>query len=148
MDVCALCHGGVGQELSPAFSFVPGETLDEHLVLPNFEPSAQIDVHGSQIELLKRSRCYQRSEMTCLTCHDVHVTQRDAASFSSRCLGCHQIESCGLYKKLGQQIASNCVDCHMPKQQTELIVSSANGKSVKPEVRNHWIKIYPVALKP
>jgi hypothetical protein len=36
----------------------------------------------------------------------------------------------------------------MPKQQTELIVSSANGKSVRPEVRNHWIKIYPVANKP
>ena len=148
MDVCALCHGGVGEALAPAFSFVPGQPLAKYLVLPQFEPNAHIDVHGSQIELLKRSRCYQKSEMTCNTCHDVHVAQRDAASFSGRCLGCHQVESCGLYKKLGRQIANNCVDCHMPKQQTELIVSSANGKSVRPEVRNHWIKIYPVALKP
>ena len=148
MDVCALCHGGVGEELAPAFSFVPGEPLAKDLALPQFEPNAHIDVHGSQIELLKRSRCYQKSDMTCNTCHDVHVTQRDAASFSGRCLACHQVQSCGLYPKLGQQIASNCVDCHMPKQQTELIVSSANGKSVRPEVRNHWIKIYPVANKP
>jgi hypothetical protein len=30
----------------------------------------------------------------------------------------------------------------MPKQKSDLIVSSANGKSVRPEVRNHWIKVY------
>lgn len=147
MDVCALCHGGVGEESGPAFSFIPGELLANYLTLPQFEPSAHIDVHGSQIELLKRSLCYQRSDMTCNTCHDVHVEQRDAASFSARCLSCHEVQNCGLYLKLGRQIASNCVDCHMPKQQTALIVSSANGKSVQPEVRNHWIKVYPAALK-
>lgn len=148
MDVCALCHGGVGEGLAPAFSFVPGQPLARYLVLPQFEPTAHIDVHGSQIELLKRSLCYQKSDMTCNTCHDVHLAQRDAASFSNRCLGCHQVQSCGLYPKLGQQIAADCVDCHMPRQKTALIVSSANGKSVQPEVRNHWIKIYPAALKP
>jgi hypothetical protein len=31
----------------------------------------------------------------------------------------------------------------MPNQQTNLIVSDSNGKKVKPQVRNHWIKIYP-----
>ena len=148
MDVCALCHGGVGEELTSAFSFVPGQPLAKYLLLPQFEPNAHIDVHGSQIELLKRSLCYQKSDMTCNTCHDVHLAQRDAASFSNRCLGCHQVQSCGLYPKLGQQIAANCVDCHMPRQKTALIVSSANGKSVQPEVRNHWIKVYPAALKP
>ncbi len=30
----------------------------------------------------------------------------------------------------------------MPKQETDLIVFDFAGKRVKPEVRNHWIKVY------
>jgi hypothetical protein len=30
----------------------------------------------------------------------------------------------------------------MPKQETNLIVFDALGKRKKPEVRNHWIKVY------
>jgi hypothetical protein len=144
MDVCALCHAGMGEPArAPAFSFVVGERLEDYLTLLPASPDAKIDVHGSQVELLKRSRCYQSSKtMTCSTCHDVHAPQRDAASFSARCLSCHKVENCGVYPKMGRQIADNCVDCHMPKQQTELIVSDSNGRKVKPQVRNHQIRIY------
>jgi hypothetical protein len=36
----------------------------------------------------------------------------------------------------------------MPKQQTSLIVFNWNGRKVSPEVRNHWIKIYPEVRLP
>jgi hypothetical protein len=139
MDLCAWCHAGHGVPLLPTFSYVPGNPLDKYLELPQLDPDAPIDVHGSQVELLKKSRCFQSSTMTCLTCHDVHGTQKDLAEFSEHCLRCHKVES---HPKMGHQIADNCIDCHMPKQQTNLIVFNWNGRKVSPEVRNHWIRIY------
>ena len=145
VDLCALCHAGIGELTVKPFTYIPGEPLDKYLALPQQDPNANIDVHGSQVELLKRSRCYQLSTataMTCPTCHNVHLPQHDLAAFSERCLSCHKVESCGVFVKLGHEIASNCIDCHMPRQQTNLIVSDANGRKVKPKVRNHWIRIY------
>jgi Cytochrome c554 and c-prime len=140
MDLCAWCHAGHGATLLPAFSYIPGESLDKYVELPQPDPDAAIDVHGSQVELLKKSRCFQSSTMTCLTCHDVHTTQKDLAAFSANCLHCHKVES---HPRITQQVANNCIDCHMRKQNTNLIVFNWNGRKVSPEVRNHWIKIYP-----
>jgi len=146
IEVCALCHAGIGvRPLAPAFSYVPGRPLKDHMELQRPDPEGRIDVHGNQVALLERSRCFQSSQMTCATCHNVHVVQRDAAAFSKQCLGCHKPESCGMHVKLGASIVNNCVDCHMPKQQSNAIVSSANGRTVQPLVRTHWIKVYGTA---
>ena len=40
------------------------------------------------------------------------------------------------------QADSNCIDCHMPKQDTNLIVFDWKGNKRKPQVRNHWIRVY------
>lgn len=141
MDLCAWCHAGAGSPLQPSFSYVPGEALDKYLRLPQPDPSAPVDVHGSQVEMLERSRCFQQSAMTCLTCHDVHAAQHDLADFSQRCLSCHKPEST-MFPKQGHQAASNCINCHMPLQETNLIVFDQNGRKSKPKVRNHWINIY------
>ena len=82
--------------------------------------------------------------MTCSTCHNVHLAQHDLAAFSELCLSCHKVESCGIFPKRGRELASNCIDCHMPRQETNLIVFNSNGRKMRPEVRNHWIKVYPV----
>jgi hypothetical protein len=144
MDVCALCHGGSGESIRPALSFMPGDTLDQFLILPSTPPNTRADVHAIQIQLLQKSRCFQSSaSMSCNTCHDVHQPQRDADAFVSRCLTCHQVASCRQFPKLGHAIDGKCVDCHMPLQQTEKIISSLNGRKVQPMVRNHQIAIYP-----
>ena len=145
MDVCALCHAGIGTPLSPPLSFVPGEELDRNLAFPALDPKAHIDVHGSQVQLLKRSRCYREStSMTCATCHDVHIPQRDPAAFSANCLACHKVESCGSFAKLGHRIDRECISCHMPLQETaQIVISGLNGRSLQPKVRNHQIAIYP-----
>lgn len=144
MDVCALCHAGIGELIAPPFSYLPGNSLEKYLRLPRLDPSANIDVHGSQVELLKKSRCYQSSaSMTCSTCHNVHTPQHDLAALSERCLACHKVEDRGVHLKLGRDVARNCIDCHMPNQQTNLIVADSNGRKVKPQVRTHWIKVYP-----
>jgi hypothetical protein len=147
VDVCAECHGGLGEERGAAFSFVPGRVLADYLTLVVPGPDAKLDVHGNQVALLERSRCYRSSpDMSCITCHDVHAPERPAAEYSDRCLGCHKPESCGLYPKLGADIAKNCVDCHMQVQESDVIVSAVGGKQVKMRIRNHWIKVYPAAV--
>jgi hypothetical protein len=80
--------------------------------------------------------------MICSTCHNEHAPERAAVSYSNRCLTCHEPAKCGMYSKLGLQIASNCIHCHMPVQQSKVIVSDVNGTDVKANVRNHWIKVY------
>jgi hypothetical protein len=142
MDLCGWCHGGHGSEIQPWFSYIPGEPLEKYIELPQPKSGTEIDVHGSQLELLGKSRCYESSQMTCLTCHNVHKDQHDLKAFSQTCLGCHKLQACGQFAARGSAIADNCIDCHMPKQETNLIVFDTNGKSAKPQVRNHRIAIY------
>jgi Cytochrome c554 and c-prime len=146
IDLCAWCHAGHGVALARSFSYLPGEPLDKYIELPQPEPKAEVDVHGSQVELLEKSRCFQSSAMTCLTCHDVHTAQHDPSAFSQRCLNCHK-PGTAMFPKLGHQVASNCIDCHMPRQETNLIVFDSNGKKARPQVRSHWIKIYPATTR-
>lgn len=145
IDLCAWCHAGAGESILPAFSYLAGQPLTKYVDLPPALPGAQVDVHGSQVQLMEKSRCFQSSTMTCTTCHDVHATQRDLAAFSKRCLNCHSPASCGRFSTLGDSIAQNCIDCHMPRQETNLILFDWKRAKVRPRMRNHWIKIYTEA---
>ena len=147
MDLCAWCHAGAGFPLLPPFSYTPGDSLDKYIDLPPPDPDAPPDVHGNQVGMLKQSRCFRSSNMTCLTCHDVHFTQHNLAEFSQRCLGCHKPDS-ATFSKASHPVSDNCIDCHMPRQETNLIVFDSNGRKMKPQVRNHWIKIYSAMKAP
>lgn len=142
-EVCSQCHGGQGvRELAPAFSYIPGQPLENYVDLGPID-SGDIDVHGKQVVLLKKSRCFQASaNMSCATCHDVHQPERDLAAFSERCLRCHKIEACGVFARLGHEIAGNCIDCHMPNQESKVVFLDVNGKKLNPRFRTHWIKVY------
>jgi hypothetical protein len=142
IDICAQCHGGIGEAIAPAFSYVPGKQLENYVLLPRPHAEERVDVHGNQVALMQRSRCYQDSQMTCTTCHDVHAPERAAASYSERCLQCHQDRDCGEFVKVGAKIRENCIDCHMPLQDSTVIVSDLNRQQVKARIRNHWIKVY------
>src|SRR5882724_9184605 len=145
IDLCALCHSG-GSPLPnvPSLSYKPGDVLAKFLDIPIPAANAHVDVHGGTVHLLEKSRCFQSSEtMTCTTCHNVHTAQRDLAAFASNCLTCHKVEKCGVFPKLGHEIDTKCVICHMPLQQTDQIISSVTGRQLQPKVRNHQIGIYP-----
>lgn len=144
IEICALCHDGIGTSLTPPLSFVPGDNLAKHLVFESTKPEAHIDAHSGQVQLLARSKCYQSSPaMTCATCHDVHQPQRDFAALAARCLTCHQVNQCRKFPALGHRIDQQCITCHMPAEVTEQIISSANGRSMQPKVRSHRIAVYP-----
>jgi hypothetical protein len=142
IDICGLCHSGNGTPIQPALSFLPGDALDDYIDIPYSSPEDAVDVHGNQVQLLGRSKCFQSTTMTCTTCHDVHKPQNDAAAFSPRCLSCHQPSQCGEYAKMGDQMIRNCIDCHMPLQDSRVLFSNTGGKKLTPKVRNHRIAIY------
>jgi hypothetical protein len=143
MEACGQCHAGLGSLRVPAFSYVAGKRLDDYLYLGEQPTAATVDVHGNQVALLVRSRCYQASQMTCLTCHDVHREQRNVTELSARCVTCHQEQKCGLFPKYGHALAGRCVDCHMPVRESSLIVSALEGKQERARIRSHWIRVYP-----
>jgi len=143
MDICGLCHSGNGTPIAPALSFLPGDALDDFNDIPYASEDEAVDVHGSQVQLLSKSKCFRATKtLTCSTCHDVHAAQRDAAAFSPRCLTCHLVKQCGEFAKLGAEKIQNCIDCHMPLQESRALFSHTNGKTVRPKVRNHRIAIY------
>jgi hypothetical protein len=80
--------------------------------------------------------------MSCSTCHDVHTTGQSLESYSQKCLTCHNWQSCGMSGKMGQQIMKECINCHMPIEETNVIVSQTAGQVVHAKMRNHWIKVY------
>ena len=149
LDICALCHEGAGESLQPPLSFRPGDDLSQFIAFAKIAPHARVDVHAAQVQLLKMSRCFRSSTtLTCTTCHDVHIQQRDTAPFSAKCLGCHKVENCGEFVAKGHAIDNRCIDCHMPLQETGKIVSRVDGLTVRPKVRNHHIAVYPDAALP
>ena len=147
LALCSLCHGGVGVGKTPVFSYKVGDALAEHLQLESPKPEEPLDVHGNQVELLERSKCFKSSDMTCSTCHDVHLPQRSVVDFSARCLTCHKVESCGLFPRRGRTLTGKCVDCHLPNQTSNVIFSTHAGTRIRPKVRNHWIKVYSASSR-
>ena len=149
IEVCAQCHGGAGEPIAPAFSFRPGEALSEYVRLQQPNATDRLDVHGNQVLLLARSRCFQSSpELSCSNCHEVHARERPAADYSARCLECHRADQCGMIQKLGKEIASNCIDCHMPVEPSNLLVLDADDSRLRANVRNHWIRVYQKTSPP
>jgi hypothetical protein len=145
MDLCSLCHAGLGQSLLPALSYQPGDVLAQSLTIANPPPGEPIDVHGNQVSALQRSKCYSSGRLTCSTCHNVHERQENADSYSVHCLECHAAASCPRFQRMGQAIRTRCVECHMPEGKSETLHSSTEGHFLQAELRNHFIAVYPDA---
>ena len=148
LDACALCHAGTAALRTLPFAYVPGQPLEQRSDLWTTPDTGEIDVHGNQVALLERSRCFRSSQMTCATCHDVHGEQRDVVALSGRYLTCHTMQSCGLFPSHGQELVGRCVDCHMPALTSTVLISNYLGRPVRVQVRTHWIKVYPQLQAP
>lgn len=145
LDGCALCHGGAVELTTQPFTHVPGTPVEKQvsLELRGSAPTTTVDVHGDQVGLLARSQCFQRSEMTCSTCHDVHRQQRDPVELSGRCMACHTVQRCALFPREGRALAGKCVSCHMPVLPSQSVIANHLGRQLRQPVRSHWIKAYP-----
>lgn len=144
--ICAQCHSG-GTPLKPAFSYQPGEPLQEYLRLDlSAATPHNADPHSAnQLARLMQSRCFQRSEdLSCATCHNPHQHERGRlALFAERCAACHEPSHCGEVARTGPSLESRCVECHMPSTRDRDIEIAAGGTTVSPLLRDHYIKVWP-----
>jgi nitrate/TMAO reductase-like tetraheme cytochrome c subunit len=149
-DLCALCHSGFRDVQQSLFAFQPGDDLN-NFYIPDFGrvDTANMDVHGNQTQLMMASKCFQASkELTCNSCHNVHVKERDdLAVFSQRCMNCHQQVKhsfTGEDAVLDNAVQTNCIDCHMPlKPSTAITMLTNQQKSAVPDyIRTHLVTIY------
>jgi hypothetical protein len=154
LDLCILCHGGRLQKVKPSFSFKAGDKISDYFKIDTagkYVPS--IDVHGNQFGLLASSKCFIRSQLTCLSCHNPHDKERqNIALFSQRCMNCHSEAHdnfCKVNVDKSIDIKTNCIDCHMPKERSMAIAVLLQGDEVPTAalLRSHFISIYPDETK-
>ena len=153
LDLCAMCHSGNDQEAQrPLFDFVPGDTL-AHFYYPSFGTSGgEPDVHGQQLQLLRLSKCFAGSDMTCSTCHSTHAGQETSTAYITKCLNCHQGSShaTDVIKENEQRkrdfnlTSTTCIDCHMPLLTSKTIIlnNGAGSKTIPYLLRTHKIAVY------
>jgi hypothetical protein len=156
IDACALCHSGTDKnKLKSRFQFKPGERLTDYFTeTPRSQDTINYDVHGNQFGLLSRSKCFQKSQtMDCITCHNPHQeAPQSYASYSKICMSCHQgiQHNETTVKTISKsRLANNCVECHMPKQDSKAIrfQQSNSAAATSYSLRTHKIAIYPAAKK-
>jgi tetratricopeptide (TPR) repeat protein len=167
LDVCQRCHIQGNAVLNDERSFMdfrPGMHLSDvmNVYMPVYSGDDGSHIMASHVERMKLSRCFTVSisradsinkisksltpyenAMTCVTCHDPHVSVRstDPAVFNSKCKSCHSenhdnlpgVVTCTESMKERLSVNDNCVSCHMPR----------NGTIDIPHVTttDHWIRI-------
>lgn len=146
VDMCGLCHSGTQVQANGSkFGFEPGDTL---LSIPQYNTynGGELDVHGNQMQLLKESPCFIIGKADCISCHDIHEKQpASLAIYANKCMSCHQADSHPkLPGKEGALLKQNCIDCHMPQQNSTAIgFQKSNSKEKIPyQVRTHRIAVY------
>ncbi len=149
-EVCGQCHGVALSDarrwLAEGPSFRPGERLENHrfMILPahngshpriqrllaqepmaleaRFWSDGQVRVSGREFSGMVESPCFQRGELSCLSCHSMHESDPNDQLAAGRdgneaCLQCHE----GFREKLEEHThhsaassGSQCYNCHMP----------------------------------
>jgi len=147
LDVCAVCHSGRLEEKKPPFQFVAGDSLSSYFEATDAaKKTGVMDVHGNQLGILSASKCFRLSKtMTCITCHNPHKNERgNTAVFSQRCMSCHQEQHKTIEGLSNETLVNNCIDCHMPLQESTSISFFLQGKEqpVNALMRTHFIKVY------
>ncbi|CAN5175341.1 hypothetical protein BH09BAC1_BH09BAC1_28830 [soil metagenome] len=129
MSLCQRCHlQGIAvlQEGKDWDDFKPGQHLHDvmNVYLPRYEGGENDFIMASQADRLRKSPCFISTEMSCITCHNPHVSVRagQKEQFNTKCNNCHANISQALSHKLCsapeadlKAANNNCVSCHMPR---------------------------------
>lgn len=129
LDVCMQCHleptsrplpNVVARFEHEPFTYRPGERLTDYFLFFDRAPASSGDdnfeiAHAAY--RLRKSKCFQASQMTCTTCHNPHEAPRGqeaATRYNATCRKCHAAEHAA-----GVPRGGDCTSCHMPRRRTE-----------------------------
>ena len=137
-NICMACHQtGDVRVLKPGKTYGdirPGQPLDNTLSILIVPPTAGSPPDADHVEhyySMTLSKCYRASnqKLSCITCQNPHVqpsAEEAPAYFRAKCLACHTNQSCKLPlpARMSKQPANDCVGCHMPKRDIQVISHS------------------------
>lgn len=129
LDVCMQCHLETSSRPLPnvvarfehgPFDYRPGQPLTSYFLFFDRAPASSADdrfeiAHAAY--RLRKSKCFQASQMTCTTCHNPHDIPRGqeaVARYSAACRKCHEAAH-----PAGLPGGGDCASCHMPRRRTE-----------------------------
>ena len=139
LDVCMQCHleptsrplpFQIRRYEHPAFSYRPGQPLGEAFIYFDHASTGsrerdyedKFEIAGAAYRL-RKSACFQKSQMTCVTCHNPHDIPRGEKAMQHQvavCRSCHDAAHArGVPRVAFAGPRSTCVDCHMPKRRAE-----------------------------
>ena len=138
-NICMACHQtGDARVLKPGKTYQdirPGRPLDDTLSILLIPPTRESPPTADHVEhyySMTLSKCYRasRGRLSCITCHDPHIEpsrEEAPAYFRGKCLTCHSNQSCKLplATRMQKTPANDCVGCHMPKRDIEVISHSS-----------------------
>lgn len=137
--VCQQCHlSGAIRVPKPnrtLHDFQPGQPLSSAYTIFTMEQDGKEFV--GHVEQMYQSKCFQTSDgqLGCISCHDPHSLPAAAVKaqfYRDRCITCHKDDGCSLEtdKRLAISTEDNCVECHMPKRDTEIRHAAVTDHSV------------------
>ncbi|HEV3449075.1 MAG TPA: tetratricopeptide repeat protein [Gemmataceae bacterium] len=149
MDVCAQCHSNAPKLRGPAFSYRPGERLEQYF-RTNVNTRREEDHVANQVSYLRQSKCFQKHDgLTCTTCHNPHRSSvpGNASAVQRACLKCHKPADCAEQERVPAAVRSNCVGCHMPRFTRIQVFFHTEDEQYLPPIRphEHRIAVYPMA---
>jgi tetratricopeptide (TPR) repeat protein len=139
LEACMQCHleststplpFRIERYEQPPFSYAPGKPLSDYFIHFDHAPGTpgrpgrddKFEIAGGAYRL-RKSACFKRSDMTCVTCHNPHDIPRGpkaAERYVAVCQGCHQgTHRGGVPQVPGAGTGATCIACHMPKRRAE-----------------------------
>jgi tetratricopeptide (TPR) repeat protein len=144
IDVCAQCHGNT-RLLGRPFSYRPGQPLEAFYRTARAK-YREDDTTTNQVQYLGESKCFQKSDMTCITCHSPHRP----TSAKSGCMECHTAASCTDQPHQPAAVRGDCVGCHMPQHvwMNSHFYTTTDDQYLPVAPRSeHRIAVYPEAKR-
>jgi tetratricopeptide (TPR) repeat protein len=145
IEVCTQCHSNAYKRRTAPLSYRPGQPLEAHFrTAPSKHP--EDDHVANQIKYLRQSKCFQKSDLTCVTCHDPHRPPAPAQA-QQACLQCHQPAHCKDRANLPAGVRDRCAACHMPARVWMNVHFHTEQDQYVPPIRrfSHTIAVHPEA---
>jgi predicted CXXCH cytochrome family protein len=170
-EVCGQCHAirhnlHKDQWNKEGVSFWPGESIESKAPLVRYDganldapgnekkrslmegcfwPDGQVRVSGRDFSAMAASGCYQRGEISCLSCHSMHQYQSNNHQLArgmegnQACLQCHGDYAAKLEQHTRHRAGSSgslCYNCHMPYTTYGLLKGIRSHTINSPSVRS------------